>query len=162
MDFLAGLPWGWAVFFAVIACMAFLLAAGGTMVVAWLTPRQREVAEGKKQHTLVTTYKWCCPPGLGCNERDRRTRPCRREVALELADLEETQQLNHLWARLHGSPSRETLAAWEGFRDDLLQDKIATATDVKGKNLLGVSTARIEAPTVEVGTIESGDVSRDS
>src|SRR5262245_32426823 len=143
---------GWFsdVIFIIVACLLGLSAVGVVLlVVGYVDPlfsrmNRRNVNPGFKIH-----YKPCCPPGLGCNEKDRKS-PCRRLLAYKLASPEETQQLDHHWSTYARSPSHEALVAWEVYRDDLVAEKIrGVEVPAKYKALLG-ATQTIEVVTGEV------------
>lgn len=141
---LAFLPineFGWAVFFAICIVGIGILVALGVMAQGFLEPVYARVKEGKpavkRRPVAMPGHMWCCPPGLGCNEK-KGGAPCRRLLAYKLADAVETQTLDDLWSELHRHPTPVHLHGWEDFRDTLIREKLGNVeNDSLTKRLLG-------------------------
>lgn len=105
----------------IIAVVAVVVLYSAVMLQGYLAPIYKRMERGEPKSPL--SYKPCCPPGLGCNERARSS-PCRRLLAYKFADTSETMQLDMYWSQYNRAPSVERLSAWENYRDTLIEENL--------------------------------------
>lgn len=132
---------------AAVCVFAFVMLQGYLQPIhqAWAN---REIGR-EREPEFKPNYRICCPPALGCNESRpgyRATAPCRRMLALDLADVAETRELDDAWAAANRHLTPDSLEAWETARDCLL------AAKVRDKTLLGLAEVK-HAPEIARGEV---------
>lgn len=80
-----------------------------------------------------TTFKPCCPPGLGCNDPDPKRRQCRRSIVFRIAEFDDGQAVDQRWqefnetSRLRPIKRRSTLKSYARTRDSVFDREFAQA-----------------------------------
>lgn len=123
----------WAIYIAiailVISAAVAILAVFGS----WLKPRVILLYNGQ---TKVKGSIPCCPPGLGCNEPNKKDRRCMRHDVHSIATVDELQNLDKAWSTYFKSHSKKDHQHYLNTLSSIYARKLNAAADLINKRAL--------------------------